>query len=59
MWVTPAWQRSLPGSAVATTGSPKMSPHSANPRFEVRIIDHFSQRAFTSWKNRLPPPPTA
>jgi hypothetical protein len=25
-------------SAVATTGSPKISPHSAKPRLEVRIM---------------------
>jgi hypothetical protein len=28
--------------AVATTGSPKTSPHSAKPRFEVRIMAPFS-----------------
>ena len=41
---------------VATTESPKMSPHSAKPRFEVRIIAPFSYRALTSWTQRLPPP---
>ena len=42
---------------MATTESPKMSPHSAKPRFEVRIdTPDLIQRALTSWKNRLPPP---
>ena len=30
-----------------------MSPHSAKPRFEVRIIAAFSYRALTSWKKRF------
>jgi hypothetical protein len=30
------------GGAVATTGSPKTVPHSAKPRFEVKIIAPFS-----------------
>lgn len=46
----------ITGSAVATTGSPKTSPHSAKPRLDVRIMAPFSYRALTSWKNRLPPP---
>ena len=31
-------------------------PHSAKPRFEVRIMAPFSYQALTSWKNRLAPP---
>jgi hypothetical protein len=40
--MTTAWWRSRSSSAVATTGSPKTSPHSAKPRLEVRIIAPFS-----------------
>jgi len=34
--------------AMATTGSPNTPPHSAKPRFEVRIMALFSYRALTS-----------
>ena len=33
--MTPIWWRRRSKSAVATTGSPRTSPHSANPRFDV------------------------
>src|SRR4051794_10516558 len=39
--MTTAWCRRRSSSAVATTGSPKTSPHSAKPRLEVRIIGTF------------------
>ena len=55
-WIMPAWWSSRLRSALATTGSPKMSPHSAKPRFEVRINLHFPCQASTSWRNGLPPP---
>ena len=42
--------------ADAATGSPKISPHSLKLLLEVRIMDAFSYRALTSWKNRLVPP---
>jgi hypothetical protein len=42
--------------AVMITGSPKTSPHSAKPRFEVWIMAPFSWRGLTSWKNRFAPP---
>src|SRR5215207_2932315 len=40
--MTTAWCRRRSRSAVATTGSPKTSPHSAKPRLEVRIMALFS-----------------
>ena len=43
---------------VATTGSPKTSPHSAKPRFEVSIMSPFSYRVFDELENKLPPPAT-
>ena len=55
-WIMPAWWSSRLRSALATTGSPKMSPHSGKPRFEVRINHHFPCQASTSWRNGLPPP---
>ena len=53
---TTAWWRSRSRWAVATTGAPKMSPHSAKLLFEVRIIAPFSQLASAIWKNRFAPP---
>jgi hypothetical protein len=38
---------------VATTESPKMSPHSAKPRFDVRIIAPFSYRAFDELEEEI------
>ena len=50
-----AWWEQAIEHAVATTGSAEDSPHSANPRLDVRINGAFFVRALTSWKNRLAP----
>ena len=42
IWITTAWWSSLSSNAVATTALPNTSPHSAKPRFEVRIMAPFS-----------------
>ena len=38
---------------VATTGSPKTSPHSAKPRFEVSIMAPFSYRVFDELEEQI------
>ena len=49
--MTTAWCNSLSSNAVATTGSPKTSPHSAKPRFEVRIMAPFRAARFPAVKS--------
>lgn len=40
--------------AEAMVASPKTCPQRENGRLEVKMIDDFSHRVETSWKNRLP-----
>src|SRR5215213_269711 len=59
--MTTAWWSRRSSRAVATTGSPKSSPHSAKPRLEVRImapffvagIDELEEQIAASWDHGL------
>ena len=51
--MTSAWWTIRSIIAEAMVASPKTCPQRENGRLEVRMIEDFSYRVETSWKNRL------